>query len=63
MHLPYSATGKKGVAYLPQMAHDGRVCPGVLCVHAYLAVFEDNKREGLVKPPTEESMIMASSLS
>lgn len=63
MHLPYSATGKKGVAHLPQMAHDGRVRPGVLSVHAYLAVFEDNKCEGLVKPPTEESMIMASSLT
>lgn len=63
MHLPYSATGKKGVAHLPQMAHNGRVRPGVLGVHAYLAVFEDNKCEGLVKPPTEESKIMASSLT
>lgn len=33
------------------MAHDGRVRPGVLCVYAYLAVFEDNKGDGLVKPP------------
>lgn len=63
MHLPYSATVKKGVAHLPQMAHNGRVRPGVLGVHAYLAVFEDNKCEGLVKPPTEESKIMASSLT
>lgn len=34
------------------MAHDGRVRPGVLCIYAYLAVFEDNKGDGLVKPPT-----------
>lgn len=40
------------MAHLPQMAHDGRVRPGMLCVYAYLAVFEDNKGDGLVKPPT-----------
>ena len=34
------------------MAHNGRVRPGVLCVYADLAVFEDNKSDGLVKPPT-----------
>lgn len=59
-HLPHPAIGKNGVAHLPQMAHNGRVRPGVLCVHSYLAVFEDNKREGLVKPPTEENAIRVS---
>lgn len=37
------------------MAHDGRVRPGMLCVYAYLAVFEDNERDGLVKPPKEKT--------
>lgn len=48
------------MAHLPQMAHDGGIRPGMLCIHAYLAVFEDNKCEGLVKPPTEENVIMNS---
>ncbi len=40
--------------HLPQMANDGRIGPGVLCIQSHSAALEHNQIERLIKPPGDK---------
>lgn len=48
--------------YLPQMADDRSICPGMLCVQSHGAILENYQVKGFIKPPELKQRINTFSL-
>lgn len=53
----FHAQVKPADTHLPKVTDDGGVSPGVLRVYAHLAVFEDDKCDRFIKPPTRNKNV------